>query len=1119
MLCDLSKNLNMQQKGLEDFSVKLTEAVYSTFSGVRAAYAVRSTAIGKEQDQDMDYFPRLLELASGRCRRLFTSKQIQELESMMRNIGLYLKSEPCSTMAVSQASSETLEAKDPNVGDSEVITHTNAEPGIKSESASEIGSNAAILKMNDPEHVRDMSTAPVSCLGIMGNIPESSNPGDVVIMNKVPETSAVLSGIDTSTNCTEITSDDDVRSFQAEHVSHPCSDKNVADPLSAASLYCEKFACKPHLYTRLPSPTPEEKEDAQTECQEGDIVRTAQSNALLEKLEQDSAPFPVSYRDLNENKQQTDTASHAEGRSIPDFGLLSYPDIVQSQSGGSSQLSRNAGADIECSQTSVKAAANEFGTKMSQTSMLLASKITGIEGPKALGVTKQDEGHMKSRDPRRILRGRQAYPDVWVADPENQPADLSSLVFGLELVGGSRKREREGDIDQENRLVKRQHKDEKLSLQDALIGPPNLPGGRHAEDNKFVEALSEGSTDMEIDSLDSSQQLRGAGNSDETNSKNENFASIFVGEVIVPRKKQKIREIPDLNQECAEAISSNDSGYLNAGNWVAQNTSVVSMQPSAYIDPSKIGNTLKPRMKLRDPRRALLETTEDKVKNVDRGPPKVDESMAINFKPSSDTVRAETIFVEPASSLPLEHSLLTLSKEKTLRHGNKVEFWGNDKPNGHDSPLLLVNGVSSPLKGNQLKDDAVPSGLNSSRVDGHIDLTQECGIVGDMILTRSRSKPRSNKSRSSKHYPSKVSEGFKCWENLEVFEGLDEEEREAVYQERARRIEEQNRMLNARKLCLVLDLDHTLLNSAKFTEIDEEWEALLHANEAAERKKVDDNGVSRRELYRFPHMGMWTKLRPGVWDFLSRASELFELHVYTMGNKAYATEMAKLLDPTGTLFAGRVISKGDDGDTFDDDGRLPKSKDLDGVLGMESAVIIIDDSVRVWPHHRHNLIVVERYMYFPSSRRQFGLPGLSLLEIKHDERETDGMLASVLSVIEDIHHTFFANKWIHEVDVRRILAAVKQNVLAGCKILFSRVFPQGESLPHLHPLWQTAEHFGATCTTTLDEDITHVVAMSRGTDKVKWATSTGRFSVSPAWLEASAVLYRRANEFDFPVPQ
>jgi len=34
----------------------------------------------------------------------------------------------------------------------------------------------------------------------------------------------------------------------------------------------------------------------------------------------------------------------------------------------------------------------------------------------------------------------------------------------------------------------------------------------------------------------------------------------------------------------------------------------------------------------------------------------------------------------------------------------------------------------------------------------------------------------------------------------------------------------------------------------------------------------------------------------------------FELHVYTMGDRDYAAEMAKLLDPEGRLFHGRVIS-------------------------------------------------------------------------------------------------------------------------------------------------------------------------------------------------------------------
>ncbi|KAL4183128.1 hypothetical protein AMTRI_Chr11g153660 [Amborella trichopoda] len=280
--------------------------------------------------------------------------------------------------------------------------------------------------------------------------------------------------------------------------------------------------------------------------------------------------------------------------------------------------------------------------------------------------------------------------------------------------------------------------------------------------------------------------------------------------------------------------------------------------------------------------------------------------------------------------------------------------------------------------------------------------------------------------------------------------------------ERARMIVEQNKMFSAQKLSLVLDLDHTLLNSAKFIEVDRVHDEILKKKEEQDRLKP------RRHLFRFPHMGMWTKLRPGIWNFLERASKLYELHICTMGNKVYATEMARVLDPSGSLFAGRVISKGDDGDPFDRDKRLQKSKDLDGVLGMESTV--------------HNLIVVDRYTYFPCSRCQFGLHGPSLL-----------------------------------VDVKEILAWEQAKILKGCKVVFSRIFHVGFTNHHLHPLWQTAEKFGAICSNQIDDEVTHVVAISLGTDKVNWVMSTGRYVVHPGWLEASTLLYRRANERDFPI--
>ncbi|XP_076885556.1 RNA polymerase II C-terminal domain phosphatase-like 3 [Bidens hawaiensis] len=353
------------------------------------------------------------------------------------------------------------------------------------------------------------------------------------------------------------------------------------------------------------------------------------------------------------------------------------------------------------------------------------------------------------------------------------------------------------------------------------------------------------------------------------------------------------------------------------------------------------------------------------------------------------------------------------------------------------------------------------------------------------------------------------SQSHNAWGDVEqLFGRFDDEERAAIQRERSRRMEEQKKMFADRKLCLVLDLDHTLLNSAKFSEIDPVHDEMLR------RKEEQDRDKPHRHLFRFTHMGMWTKLWPGVWNFLRKASKLYELHLYTMGNKVYAKEMAKLLDPKGVLFKGRVISRGDSGDNVDGD---PKIKDLDGVLGMESAVVIIDDSIRVWPHNKLNLIVVERYIFFPCSRRQFGLSGPSLLEIDHDERPEDGSLASSLVVIEKIHKLFFMEKSLDEADARNILASEQRKILGGCRILFSRVIPMGDASPHLHPLWQTAEQFGAVCTNQIDDQVTHVVANSLGTDKVNWALATGRPVVYPGWLEASALLYRRANEHNFAV--
>ncbi|KAK4604743.1 hypothetical protein RGQ29_012993 [Quercus rubra] len=199
-------------------------------------------------------------------------------------------------------------------------------------------------------------------------------------------------------------------------------------------------------------------------------------------------------------------------------------------------------------------------------------------------------------------------------------------------------------------------------------------------------------------------------------------------------------------------------------------------------------------------------------------------------------------------------------------------------------------------------------------------------------------------------------------------------------------------LLRHKKLYLVLDLDHTLLNSTELRDMTSEEEYLKSQTDSPQ-------DVSKGNLFMLTLMRMMTKLRPFARTFLKEASEMFEMYIYTMGDRAYALEMAELLDPQREYFSSRVISR--------DDGTQKHQKGLDIVLGQESAVLILDDTEHAWTKHKENLILMERYLFFASSCRQFGFNCKSLSELKSDESDTDGALATVLEVLKQIHKIFF----------------------------------------------------------------------------------------------------------------
>jgi RNA polymerase II subunit A-like phosphatase len=167
----------------------------------------------------------------------------------------------------------------------------------------------------------------------------------------------------------------------------------------------------------------------------------------------------------------------------------------------------------------------------------------------------------------------------------------------------------------------------------------------------------------------------------------------------------------------------------------------------------------------------------------------------------------------------------------------------------------------------------------------------------------------------------------------------------------------QRRLLKHRKLSLVVDLDQTIIHACIEPTVGE-WQRdpsspNYDAVKDVKSFQLNDDGP------RGVAQGCWyyIKMRPGLKEFLSKISEMYELHVYTMGTRAYALNIAKIVDPDKKLFGDRIISR-------DENGNMT-AKSLARLFPVDTKmVVIIDDRADVWPKNRPNLIKVHPYDFF-----------------------------------------------------------------------------------------------------------------------------------------------------------
>ena len=103
--------------------------------------------------------------------------------------------------------------------------------------------------------------------------------------------------------------------------------------------------------------------------------------------------------------------------------------------------------------------------------------------------------------------------------------------------------------------------------------------------------------------------------------------------------------------------------------------------------------------------------------------------------------------------------------------------------------------------------------------------------------------------------------------------------------------EDQQALLQDRRLVLLVDLDQTLIHTTN-DEIPPNLKDVKHF-----------------QLYGSKSPWYHTRIRPGTAEFLQRISKLYELHICTFGARLYAHTIAAFLDPDKKYFSHRILSR------------------------------------------------------------------------------------------------------------------------------------------------------------------------------------------------------------------
>ncbi|KAF9978783.1 Carboxy-terminal domain (CTD) phosphatase [Actinomortierella ambigua] len=390
----------------------------------------------------------------------------------------------------------------------------------------------------------------------------------------------------------------------------------------------------------------------------------------------------------------------------------------------------------------------------------------------------------------------------------------------------------------------------------------------------------------------------------------------------------------------------------------------------------------------------------------------------------------------------------------------------------------------------------------------------------------------------------------------------------SVSQNEAERLEQQtvDRLIREGKLSLIVDLDQTLIHATVGKAVDD-W---INAQ----------GGTLPKDIKMFPlndsPTPYYIKLRPHLEKFLKGVTQMYELHVYTMGTRKYAESVAKAIDPDNTYFADRILAR--------EDNKSLTRKTIERLFPCDnSMVVVIDDRADVW-QYSPNLIKVHPYEFFvgagdinagmlpkqepvvKSEKDSKEEPKIDSESSSQDDaaktetkeadtRDTeqkpeegqsttsaidrpaelvkapvvlddnDHELGDLLEILGKVHERFYdayetaKERGEGKADVKDIIDDMRKTVLQNCHIVFSSVIPLGQD-QYRSEIWRQATSFGARCSTDLDHGVTHLVAAKAGTAKVgKARRMKGVKIVKPEWLYHSISKWKKQDEAEYVLPE